>query len=291
LKTIYNIYLVKKLRTLSPEPPLSPSSSFSSSLSSPLGITSWDWQWASPSNIFNSGLEYFFDMISHLICNQLMFQRRFFRKYGGNADDTLETVRQVYVTFDLKEFPGRIIKSFFEYISESYFHTKGEELPTIYCLVCGKDIKNHDESKHKEFFGHLDQSLVTGFQEKARNLYELIKQYIIFLLRNPNSHETLKAYLTENLHCPFCSGTNGSHNHSQHKLWTKIWNIDPPVVTCAPVPSSNVYDYTKSTFEWLVDQVPFYIPPFLLSLHYVKYIRTFMECLVACWSSVRLHVI
>src|SRR5690242_5728745 len=126
-------------------------------------------------------------MISHLICNQLMFQRRFFRKYGGNSDDTLEKVRQVYVTFDLKEFPGRIIKSFFEYISENYFHTKGEELPTIYCLVCGHDIKNHDESIHKEFFGHLDQSLVTSFQEKARNMYELVKQYIIFLLRNPNS--------------------------------------------------------------------------------------------------------
>ncbi len=225
-------------------------------------------------------------MISHLICNQLMFQRRFFRRFRG-GDDTLEKMRQVYVTFDLKEFPGRIIKSFFEYISENFFQTKSDELPTIYCLVCGHDIKDHDESKHREFFGQLDQTLVISFQEKARNVYELVKQYIIFLLKNPNSHEALKQFLTENLHCPFCSGTGGIHNHAQHKPWIRLWLIDPPVIK-GPAPSTNVYDYTKSTFEWLVDQVPFYIPPFLLSLHYAKYVRTFMECLVTIWNSVRL---
>lgn len=253
----------------------------------PMSLTAWEW--TSPSSIFSSGLEYFFDMVSHLICNQLMFQRRFFRKYGIDSDMALEKVKQVCVNFDLREFPGNIIKTFFESISENYFHTNGDQLPTIYCIVCGQDIKSHDEKAHREFFGQLDQGFVVCLQEKARNMYELVKQYIIYLLKNPNSHEKLKAYLTENLHCPFCSGKHGCHHPHKHKQWTTIWKLDPFVSATAPPPlTNNVYDYTKSTFEWLVDQVPFYIPPFLLSLHYAKYVRTFMECLVACWNTVRL---
>jgi hypothetical protein len=280
----------KRGRVSSPEPNLNVSgpSSFLIPLSSPLSLTSWDWQWANPSTIFNSGLEYFFDMVSHLICKQLMFQRRFFKKYSIDGEVTLESVRQVCVTVDLQEFPGRIFKSFFEYISENYFYTRPDQLPTIYCLVCGHDIKSHDEKVHKEFFGHLDQSLVNCLQEKAKNMYELVKQYIIFLLKNPNSHERLRTFLFENLHCPFCSGTNGFHLIENHKKWANIWKVDPPIVPVPPVPTNNVYDYTKTTFEWLVDQVPFYIPPFLLSLHYAKYVRTFMECLVTCWNTVRL---
>jgi hypothetical protein len=284
----------KRPRATSPDLQYNPASPLlpSSLLPTSLGLTSlpWDWQWPTPSNIFNSGLEYFFDMISHLICNQLMFQRRFFKKYAIDGEATLDKVRQVCVTFDLKEFPGGIIKTFFEYVSENYFHIRGDQLPTIYCLVCGHDIKCHDERVHREFFGHLDQTLVASLQDKAKNMYELVKQYIIFLLKNPNSHETLKIFLMEHLHCPFCSGTNGVHIPSQHNQWTTLWKIDPPAVSGPPAPSSNVYDYTKSTFEWLVDQVPFYVPPFLLSLHFAKYLRTFMECLVTCWNSVRLYL-
>ena len=204
-----------------------------------------------------------------------------------------EKVKQVCITFDPQEFPGNIIKTFFEYISEHLFHINIAQLPTIYCIVCGNDVNNHDLSIHNQFFGQLDKPLVELLSSKANNMYELVKQYIIYLLRNPNSHETMKNVILEHLHCPFCSGTSGCHIELQHKKWTVLWKIDTNNNRDnnePPLPTQNIYDYTKSTFEWLVDQVPFYIPPFLLSLHYANYLRTFMENLVICWNSVKLVI-
>ena len=259
------------------------SSTFSSTVSA-------GWEWANPTNIFSSGLEYFFDMISHLICNQLVFQRRIFKKHGIDSELAREKAKQLSFNFDISEFPGNIIQSFFEFISVSFYQLNVEQLPTIYCIVCGKDCRHHDKKIHQEFFHHLDESLTTLLREKANNMYELVKQYIMYLLKNPNSHETLKKYLEKHLHCPFCSATHGTHNASAHRQWTSLWKMEPSTSASPPPISTttNMYDYTKTTFEWLVDQVPFYIPPFLLSFHYANYLKTFMECLVSCWNSVKL---
>jgi hypothetical protein len=266
-----------------------PTTLSSSYLTSTLSSTvSAGWEWANPTNIFSSGLEYFFDMISHLICNQLVFQRRIFKKHGIDSELAREKAKQLSFSFDISEFPGNIIQSFFEFISVSYYQLTVEQLPTIYCIVCGKDCNHHDKKIHQDFFYNLDESLTTLLREKANNMYELVKQYIMYLLKNPSSHETLKKYLEKHLHCPFCSATHGTHNASAHRQWTVLWKIDPPTASGPPPPSTNMYDYTKSTFEWLVDQVPFYIPPFLLSFHYANYLKTFMECLVSCFNSVKL---
>lgn len=278
----------RKLDMIETHQPLISIAAPSLSFQSP-SFVSWDWP--SASNFFSTGFEYFFDKLVNLLCNQLIFQRRFFQKYSGNDSEAFLTkVRQYGTSVDLREFPGSAMKNFFEYVSH-FCQAKVDELPTIYCLVCGEDVNHHDEHKHKEFFSRLDQSLVISLQEKAGNFYDLIKQYIMFLLRNPSSHEALNTFLMDNLHCPFCSLSGGKHSAVKHQQWIRLWKIEHCLTSNPPPePSSNVYDYTKSAFEWIVDQMPFYIPPYLLSLHYAKYVKSFVECLVTSWKAVRLAI-
>lgn len=245
-------------------------------------------------SFFSSPFEYFFDMISNMICVQIMFKRRFFRRFETtmtNYNALLEKIKQDCVTVDLSEFPGKIVTNFFGWLSENFCQTSASSLPTIYCLVCGLGNGEHDQKAHQEFFKNMDQSFVSCLQEKGKNLPELVKLFITFLLKNPSSHQSFGSFIANNLHCPFCSMKHGNHCEETHQQWKAAFKLDPQYHYSTgekPEPASNITDSAKSTFGWLMGHVPAYIPPFLLSFHYVKYVQSFLDCLVTIYQSIRL---
>lgn len=189
-----------------------------------------------------SGYFFFFDIINHLlsydqildlicqnICTQLVFNRRFFRNSGLDSQTLLQSIMQKSVgAVDFSEYPGSMVQSFLLWSYEK-FGLEKKPLPPIYCMVCGRP-DGHDEGVHLKFFESLDQPFVLSLQQKAKNLYELVKELISFLLKFPNSRAAFQSFIQENLHCPFCSEKHGQHSTAVHQEWTATFRIDAPPV-------------------------------------------------------------
>jgi len=226
------------------------------------------------------------DMVCHNICTQLIFNRRFFQNRGIDSRALLERVKQhCIISVDFREFPGSIIRSFVTWLRE-YLSPPGELIPTppFYCLICG-GVEAHDETAHGKFYGIIDQGLTFCLQ-KARSLYDLVTTVISYLLRYPNSRQSFQSAITRHLHCPFCSGIGGKHNLELHQQWKHHWKVSwsPPK---EPEPAADLHNYTKGTFEYLMDRMPFHIPTFLLKLNNI---RSFLDCLVCLWRGIRLQI-
>eukprot|EP01116_Phalansterium_solitarium_P016441 TRINITY_DN3824_c0_g2_i1.p1 TRINITY_DN3824_c0_g2~~TRINITY_DN3824_c0_g2_i1.p1 ORF type:complete len:719 (-),score=196.26 TRINITY_DN3824_c0_g2_i1:85-2241(-) len=241
-------------------------------------------------NFFVAPMEYIISTVAEHMCKQLMFKRHVFLRTGIDADALLEKVKLQRVAVDLREFPGRMMTGFFTWLFEYVCRIRSDMLPPIYCLVCGKcNGMPHDEKRHAEFFGRLDPTFVHALRTRVRNVYELGNQFMCFLLRNPQQHQSFRKDFIESLHCPFCSGQNGEHSEEMHQHWLDVLHIEALESISEPLepprPAGNLEHYTKATFEWMLGQVPFSIPPFLLRL---QRIQSFMECLVSLWRTVRL---
>jgi len=232
--------------------------------------------------------------------------------------------RNCVLTVDLNEFPTKLLSTFFQFLLENVRHSGfiDDRLPDLHCLVCGQ-IDSHDEWSHSRFYEALDQSFVCSLQEKAKNLYEFVKEVIAYLLRHPNAHQSFRSFIAENLHCPFCAGKHGIHNAGKHQEWKSLWKIYPlgnsfrsfpevkiqdpkntletslsslsqesPISSSIPSEmelqddcESNLDSYTKWTFELLMNRMPFNIPSFLLGLSNV---RSFLDSLITIWKVIRL---
>jgi len=243
-------------------------------------------------SFFSSPMEYLYDMISNKLIIQIIFKRHFFRKFEEETtqdyNQFLEKVKRQSVTVDLREFPTPVLKNFFSWVAEIFFHLRPEDLPPLYCIVCGHTDAHHDELVHGMFYTLIDQNLVAAMQERPMTVPELCKAFITFLLKNPESHQPLTAFVSQYFYCPFCACKKGQHRSDRHEKWQVLFHIDPKHRVLAPEPSNNVHDGVKSTFSWLTGYVPVSIPPFLLSFHYVRYLQSFLDCLVTLWQTVRL---
>lgn len=246
-----------------------------------------------PASYFFSGFDYLLshllsydqvvDMVCHNICTQLIFNRRFFQNRGIDSRALLEKVKQhCIITVDFREFPGSIIKSFVSWLRE-YLSPPGELMP-LYCLVCG-GAESHDEHIHGKFYGIIDQGL-TFCLERAKSLYDLVTTVISYLLKFPNSRQSFQAVIKQHLHCPFCNGTGGKHNLDLHQQWKQHWKVSWAAPK-EPEPAADIHNYTKGTFEYLMDRMPFHVPTFLLKLNNI---RSFLDCLVCLWRGIRLQI-
>lgn len=246
-------------------------------------------------SFFSSPLEYLFDMVSNKICVQILFKRQFFKRFEAETlrdyNSFLEKVKHQSVSVDLREFPAPIVRNFFGWVAEIFFHIRQDELPPLFCVVCGRGDGKHDELVHGMFYAHLDQGLVEMLQDKIMTVPDLCKALISFLLKNPDSHHNLSVFINQHLHCPFCACKKGIHRADRHEQWMNVFHIDPKRQSSSapePSPTGNVYESVKGTFSWLMGYVPVSIPPFLLSFHYVKYLQSFLDVLVTLWQTVRL---
>jgi len=229
------------------------------------------------------------DTLCQNICSQLIFNRRFFQKTNIDTLALFEKAQQHCVmVVDLGEFPSNIITNFFQFLFDNVC-SKGitDKIPDLYCLVCGKHVPFHDTKVHKQFYGSLDQSFVNNLQQKGKSMYGFIKEVIAFLLKYPNARQPFKNVVAENLHCPFCAATHGVHCAKKHNEWKKLWNYSAvsPSEPSPELADQSLDSYTKSTFEFLMSQMPFYIPSFLFSLPNA---RTFLDCLITLWKVIRL---
>jgi len=241
---------------------------------------------------FNRILSYeqVLDTICQSICSQLIFNRNYFLRSGLDPQTILQSLMQkcTVLSVDFREFPGKLMSNFFLWLYECVFGVAPVNVPTVYCLVCGcPDSDTHDIKAHGEFYNSLDQPLLENWKTKASNFYDVLKEMISFLLKYPNSRQSFRSIMENYLHCPFCSRKNGTHCLKKHEEWTTFYKFDYAVCPSKePEKSDNVDTYTKSSFEFLMEQMPFQIPSFLLSLSNVQ---SFCECLVAMWKSLRLY--
>jgi hypothetical protein len=158
--------------------------------------------------------------------------------------------------------------------------------PPVYCVICGKaDV--HDELLHYKFYNSMDKPFVDAMKTKALNMYDLVRELMRFLLKYPHSRKTFCNVIDEHLHCPWCSRKKGVHDRAKHNSWKRLIKDEYSHIPNVPDPSSNLDLYTKSTFEFLMFPMPYYIPSFLLKLNNVK---TFLDCLVCVWKTIRLVV-
>jgi len=230
------------------------------------------------------------DTICQSISTQLIFNRGYFHRNGLDPNTLLQTMRQKcsVITVDFREFPGKLISNFFHWLYECAFKTTPPaDFPQVYCLICGcPDSENHDIHSHTQFYNSLDQPLLEKWKAKASNFYDFVKELISYLLRYPNSRQSFRKVVENSLHCPFCAHKNGTHCQEVHERWKTLYHIDcPPEPSMEPEKTDNLDTYTKSSFQFLMDQMPFQVPSFLLSLHNVQ---SFLDCLVAIWRSLRL---
>lgn len=240
--------------------------------------------------LFNHLLSYdqILDTICQNICTQLIFNRKCFQRTGLDSNTLLQRLMQrcSLIEIDMSEFPGKLLRNFFGWLFECFNGIPAIRLPPIYCLVCGKGDGDHDPVAH-ERFSH--EPLAVRFREKASNFYDVVKELISFLLRNPGSRQPFRLFISENVHCPFCAEKNGKHCHEKHQEWKNIYSIDPPCSSTEPAPeptpSDNLDHYTQSAFDYLMERMPFHIPSFLLSMNNIQ---TFLDCLVTLWKSIRL---
>jgi len=98
----------------------------------------------------------------------------------------------------------------------------------------------------------------------------------------PSGHQSFKKVISEQLHCPFCSGKQGNHLVAGHQNWRKVFKLNPISEFYS---RRNENSTQKSTFEWLAEHMPFNIPPFLFKFPYVQ---SFLECLVIMFQ--RIHI-
>jgi hypothetical protein len=249
---------------------------------------------SSAPTFFSSPLEYLLDMVSGKLSAQFLFKRGFFKRFetetAKDYNSFLEKVKYGTVSVDLKEFPAPILRNFFVGVAETFFHKRPEELPPLYCIVCGHADGKHDELVHAFFYSNLDGALVAMVQDRIMTVPELCKTFITFLLKHPDAHKELSRFISNNLFCPFCACKKGIHRDDRHQTWQIIFGLDPnvPPTSSVPEPSTNTCETVKATFAWLSGYVPVSIPPFLLSFHYIRNIQSFLDCLVTLWQSVRL---
>jgi len=277
--------LVPKKRKLDVDiVPVASVSPFSFSFSSPFFTTPLDY-------LFNHLLSYdqIVDTLCQYLCTQLIFNRTLFIRTVLDPNSILQSLMQrcKVMTVDIREFPGRLISNFFSWLYECLFRVEPINLPTVYCLVCGSpDHGTHDVKAHETFYGSLDQPLVESWKTKASNFYDVLKELISYLLRNPNSRQSFRTIMEKNLHCPFCSRKNGTHCAQKHQEWKAFLSIETPAQPYKePEETDNVQNYTKSSLEYIMEQTGFQIPSFFFSLNNVQ---TFLDCLVTMWKSMRL---
>jgi len=229
------------------------------------------------------------DTVCQSICTQLIFNRSYFYKSGLDPNTILQSLMQrcTVMTVDYREFPSSLMSTFFRWLYECVYGGTPAKIPTVYCLICGcPDHAQHDVKAHTEFYSALDQPLLEGWKNKAANFYDVLKELIGFLLRYPNSRQSFRSCIETYLHCPYCSRKNGTHCHEKHEEWRIFYHFEaPPSIPQEPEKTDNVANYTKSSFEYLMEHMPFQIPSFLLSLNNVQ---SFLDCLISIWRSLRL---
>eukprot|EP01119_Soliformovum_irregulare_P019317 TRINITY_DN6087_c2_g1_i1.p1 TRINITY_DN6087_c2_g1~~TRINITY_DN6087_c2_g1_i1.p1 ORF type:complete len:564 (+),score=157.14 TRINITY_DN6087_c2_g1_i1:38-1729(+) len=228
------------------------------------------------------------DTLCQNICTQLIFNRDYFRRSGQDSSALLHAMVQrcSLMNVDMMEFPGNLLSNFFSWLLECV-GVKPQKLPPVYCLVCGKCDKKHDHEAHRSF---SDQPFALRMKEQARNFYDLVKELISFLLRNPNLRSSVQEFVMEHVHCPFCGMKHGQHCNEKHKKWQQIYSIFPTEDSENQLPMGNpiISDnatYAQVAFDYIMEKMPFTIPSFLLSMNNVQ---TFLEPLVALWKSIRL---
>eukprot|EP01116_Phalansterium_solitarium_P024159 TRINITY_DN876_c0_g1_i2.p1 TRINITY_DN876_c0_g1~~TRINITY_DN876_c0_g1_i2.p1 ORF type:complete len:730 (-),score=242.03 TRINITY_DN876_c0_g1_i2:776-2965(-) len=239
-------------------------------------------------SFFVAPMDYIIGTIADHMCKQLVFKRTVFLRTGVDCDTLLEKLKMQRVAVDFREFPGRMLSSFFAWLFDSVCRIQPNMLPPMYCMVCGRaSTMPHDEHKHAVFYKALDPTLVQMLTARVRNVYDIVHQLLAYLLKHPQRHESFRTLVDKSLHCPFCAGQHGQHNDPQHNLWKDVLRLDShsSLSKEPPKPAGNLEQYTKVTFEWILDQVPFSIPPFLLRLQCVQ---SFLECAVVMWRTVRL---
>jgi len=240
--------------------------------------------------LFNHLLSYdqILDTVCQSICTQLIFNRSYFYQSGMDPNMILTSLMQkcTLMTVDYREFPANLMSKFFRWLYECVHKVTPTKIPTVYCLICGcPDHAQHDLRTHAEFYSGLDQPLLEGWKTKATNFYDVLKELIGFLLKYPNSRQSFRSLIETYLHCPYCSRKNGTHCHEKHEEWRSFYKIEKTGTAREPVKTDNVANYTKSSFDFIMESMPFQIPSFLLSLSNV---HSFLDCLVAIWRSLRL---
>lgn len=240
--------------------------------------------------LFNHLLSYdqILDTVCQSICTQLIFNRSYFYQSGMDPNAILTSLMQkcTLMTVDYREFPANLMSKFFRWLYECVHKGTPSKFPTVYCLICGcPDHAQHDLRTHAEFYSGLDQPLLEGWKTKATNFYDVLKELIGFLLKYPNSRQSFRSLIETYLHCPYCSRKNGTHCHEKHEEWRSFYKIEKTGNAREPVKTDDVASYTKSSFDFIMESMPFQIPSFLLNL---TSLHTFLDCLVAIWRSLRL---
>lgn len=240
--------------------------------------------------LFNHLLSYdqILDTVCQSICTQLIFNRSYFYQSGMDPNMILTSLMQkcTLMTVDYREFPANLMSKFFRWVYECVYKVTPSKVPTVYCLICGcPDHAQHDLRTHAEFYSGLDQPLLEGWKTKATNFYDVLKELIGFLLKYPNSRQSFRSLIETYLHCPYCARKNGTHCHEKHEEWRSFYKMEKTGTAKEPVKTDNVASYTKSSFDFIMESMPFQIPSFLLSL---SNLHSFLDCLVAIWRSLRL---
>lgn len=229
------------------------------------------------------------DTVCQSLCTQLIFNRNYFFKSGLDPNTLLQSLMQrcTVISVDFTEFPSNLMSTFFRWLYESVFQVPPSKVPSMYCMVCGcAENAQHDVKTHTKFYGCLDKALLENWKNKASNFYDVLKELIGFLLKYPNSRPYFCSIIATHLHCPYCSRKNGTHCEKKHEEWRVFYKFEKPETSLKePEQTDNLATYTKASFEYLMEQMPFQIPSFLLSLSNVQ---SFLDCLMTLWKSMRL---
>lgn len=249
-----------------------------------------------PSQLFMSSLDWMMnhllsydlvmDTLCHNIVSQLIYNRKVLQKIPP-ADLMKKVQEDLIETIDFREYPGNVVMNWYSwmYSCTEYAHTN-LPMPPIYCLICQRQHDHpHDETRHNEFYFDLvDPLLASAWKNKGKSMYDFVRQIISFLLRAPHYKNTMTKVL-ERIYCPFCGKQNGQHDVAAHAVWIQVLEIEN-TSSKEPEPTDNLDAYTNNAFEYLMEQMPFHIPTFLVSLNNV---RSFLETMVAIWKVVRLQ--
>lgn len=246
------------------------------------------------SNFFLSGIDYFinhllsYDQVVDNLCKMVIFNRRFFHKAGIDSDSLSNKIKQdIVLTVDFREWPGNIVNGFFSWLIMTACNTNIDELPQLFCMVCGLKDGLHDEKAHINLFQNLGSSFL-NYQQTSKSFYQVIRGLLLYLLRNPNCRSTFKSVVEKYVHCPFCSAKGGKHIKEYHQQWIKVWMKFYPQSTEEIIePTSNLDNdtYTKKSIEYITATIPLNIPSFLMNLNNIK---SFFDCLIVIWKIIRL---